>query len=177
MKRRRFLTGAAAAAAGLLAPETSRNQGNIYPRLAVSYEDPGQAIALDFVGLSYESAILAGGDYFTPTNASTLGLIRSLSVNGVIRIGGNTSEYLCAGSIVIGRCVGTENYQPLLVNSAQCPLWSESDRAAALPRDVAMCHKLPLRRHGKKIRIRTHSWPGRAPSTATRCRGPWQFLG
>jgi hypothetical protein len=47
---------------------------------------------LDFIGLSYESAILARGDYFTPGNASTLGLIRSLSKNGVIRIGGNTSE-------------------------------------------------------------------------------------
>ena len=37
-------------------------------------------------------SILAGGDYFTPDNASTLGPIRSLSDNGVIRIGGNTSE-------------------------------------------------------------------------------------
>src|SRR6476659_7536726 len=92
MYRRRFLTGAAAAAVGLVATETSRNQSNIYPRLAVSYEDAGQAIALDFIGLSYESAILAGGDYFTPDNASTLGLIRSLGENGVIRIGGNTSE-------------------------------------------------------------------------------------
>jgi hypothetical protein len=92
MDRRRFLTGAAAAAVGLIAPETSRNQSNIHPRLAVSYEDPGQAIALGFVGLSYESAILAGGDYFKPDNASALGLIRSLGENGVIRIGGNTSE-------------------------------------------------------------------------------------
>ena len=70
----------------------SRNQSNIHSRLGVSYEDPGQAIALDFVGLSYESAILTGGDYLIPTNASMLGLIRSLSVNGVIRIGGSTSE-------------------------------------------------------------------------------------
>ena len=47
---------------------------------------------MDFIGLSYESAILAGADYFTPNNASTLGLIRSLGESGVIRIGGNTSE-------------------------------------------------------------------------------------
>jgi hypothetical protein len=98
MDRRRGLTGAAAAAVGLIAPETSRNQSNIHPRLAVSYEDPGQAIALDFVGLSYESAILAGGDYFTPDNASALGLIRSLGENGVIRIGGNTSERIVWGA-------------------------------------------------------------------------------
>ena len=59
MKRRRFLIGAAATAAGLLTPDTNRSQPGIGPRLAVSYEDPGQAIALDFIGLSYESAILA----------------------------------------------------------------------------------------------------------------------
>jgi len=92
MKRRHFLIGAAATAANLLTPDTSRSQSDIGPRLAVSYEDPGQAIALDFIGLSYESAILAGADYFTPNNASTLGLIRALGENGVIRIGGNTSE-------------------------------------------------------------------------------------
>ena len=87
MKRRHFLIGAAATAANLLTPDTSRSQSDIGPRLAVSYEDPGQAIALDFIGLSYESAILAGADYFTLNNASTLGLIRALGENGVIRIG------------------------------------------------------------------------------------------
>ena len=92
MKRRHFLIGAVGTAAGLLTPDTSRRLSDIGPRLAVSYEDPGQAIALDFIGLSYESAILAGGDYFTPNNSSALGLIRSLGENGVIRIGGNTSE-------------------------------------------------------------------------------------
>jgi len=92
MKRRRFLVGAAATAAGLLTPDTSRNQSKIVLRLVVSSEDPGQAIALNFIGLSYESSILAGGDYFTPDNPSALGLIRSLGENGVIRIGGNTSE-------------------------------------------------------------------------------------
>jgi hypothetical protein len=93
MKRRRFLIGAAATSAALLTPGTNRSQPGIGPRLAVSYEDPGQAIALDFIGLSYESTVLAGGDYFAPNNASTLGLIRTLGENGVIRIGGNTSEH------------------------------------------------------------------------------------
>jgi hypothetical protein len=92
MKRRRFLIGAAATAVGPLTPDTNRSQPVIGPRLAVSYDDPGQAIASDFIGLSYESAILAGGDYFTRNNSSALGLIRSLGENGVIRIGGNTSE-------------------------------------------------------------------------------------
>ena len=62
MKRRHFLIGAAATAARLLTPDTSRSQSDIGPHLTVSYEDPGQAIALDFIGLSYESTILAGAD-------------------------------------------------------------------------------------------------------------------
>src|SRR5580704_17491298 len=92
MKRRPFLIGAAATAASLLTPDTSRSQCDVGPRLAVAYDDPGQALASDFIGLSYESAILAGGDYFTPNNPSALGLIRLLGENGVIRIGGDTSE-------------------------------------------------------------------------------------
>ena len=90
--RRRLLIDAAATAAGLLTLGTNRSHPKISPRLAVSYEDPGQPIASDFIGLSYESAILAGGGYFIPDNVSALGLIRSLGEKGVIRIGGNTSE-------------------------------------------------------------------------------------
>ena len=92
MKRRRFLIGAVGTAAGLLTPHTSRSLSDISSHLAVFYEDLGQAIALDFIGLSYKSAILAGGHYFAPNNSSALGLIRSLGESGVIRIGGNTSE-------------------------------------------------------------------------------------
>ena len=90
MKRRGFLCGAAGTAMGLLAGGMSRAPSEA--RVAVDHEHVGRAIAPDFVGLSYESAILAGGDYFTPANASVLGLIRLLGGNGVIRIGGNTSE-------------------------------------------------------------------------------------
>ena len=108
MKRRRFLIGAAATAVGPLTPDTNRSQPVIGPRLAVSYEDPGQAIVLDFIGLSYESAILAGGDYFTPNNSSALGLIRSLGENGVIRIGGNSSERSVWGGD--GRPVGPASF-------------------------------------------------------------------
>jgi len=90
MRRRSFLLGTAGAALGMLALRGGRAQSA--RRLRVAYEDPGQPIAPDFMGLSYEAAILARGDYFTPENSSTMGLIRSLGGNGVIRIGGNTSE-------------------------------------------------------------------------------------
>src|SRR5262245_30352565 len=91
--RRGLLGGAAAATAGLLlARSRARAQAEADARLTVDDRDAGQPIAPDFVGLSYETAILAAGDYFTPDNASVLGLIRRLGANGVLRIGGNTSE-------------------------------------------------------------------------------------
>jgi hypothetical protein len=92
MKRRSFLSGITGTVVGLLARERSQAQTGINALLAVAYENPGRQIPSDFIGLSYESAILAAGDYFTPDNASVLGLIRLLGGNGVIRIGGNTSE-------------------------------------------------------------------------------------
>jgi hypothetical protein len=93
-ERRRFLRSALGAAVGLLAPGTTNNwaQANPHALLAVAYEDSGQRIASDFIGLSYESAAVAAGTYFSPDNASVLGLVRLLGRDGVIRIGGNTSE-------------------------------------------------------------------------------------
>jgi hypothetical protein len=91
VKRRRFLRGVTGAAMALLARGTSRAETGVDAHLSVAYEDAGRQIASDFVGLSYESAILAAGNYFAPDNGSVLGLIRSLGTNGVIRIGGDTS--------------------------------------------------------------------------------------
>ena len=90
--RRRFLGGLAGAAVALLAARAMRAQEAMNARVTVAYDDPGQAIAPDFLGLSYESAILVDGNYFSPANASILGLIGRLGKSGVIRIGGNTSE-------------------------------------------------------------------------------------
>jgi hypothetical protein len=88
--RRHLLRGAAGAFLALVG--RGRAQAQAVAHLTVRYEDAGRPIASDFVGLSYESAQLAAGDYFSADNASALGLIRALSPNGVIRIGGNTSE-------------------------------------------------------------------------------------
>jgi hypothetical protein len=60
-------------------------------RVTVDYENDGRPIAPDFIGLSYESAILSPGTYFAPENAALLTLLRALG-SGVLRIGGNTSE-------------------------------------------------------------------------------------
>ncbi len=50
-------------------------------------------MARDFVGLSYESAQLGHPDFFAASNASLIGLFKTLSPDGVLRIGGNTGEY------------------------------------------------------------------------------------
>ena len=76
-------------ALGLCACEIGRAQAAIGVRVAVDDHIAGTQIPTDFIGLSYESAIVAGGDYFTPSNTSLLGLIRLLGPNGVIRVGGN----------------------------------------------------------------------------------------
>jgi hypothetical protein len=49
--------------------------GSLDARLVVSAADAGAPLAPGFIGLSYKSVILAAGDYFTPDNASILGLI------------------------------------------------------------------------------------------------------
>ena len=92
LTRRSLVTGMTSTALGLCACEVGRAQAAIDVRVVVDDHIAGTQIPSDFIGLSYESAILAGGDYFTPSNTSLLGLIRLLGPNGVIRVGGNTSE-------------------------------------------------------------------------------------
>src|SRR5262245_36984830 len=90
MQRRTFLIGMSAAALG---PYTrAAGQAQVPINVAVDYAAVGTPIRPDFIGLSYESAILADGAYFTPDNKSVLGLITRLGADGVLRIGGNTSE-------------------------------------------------------------------------------------
>src|SRR5215472_14919838 len=91
MDRRRFLHGLAGGGAALIARAFAQD-GPATARLAVDYENSGHAIASDFIGLSYESAVVAANDFFTADNRTLLRLLRTLSPEGVLRIGGNTSE-------------------------------------------------------------------------------------
>src|SRR5215472_11884151 len=91
MDRRRFLHGLAGGGAALIARAFAQD-GPATARLAVDYENSGRAIARDFIGLSYESAVVAANDFFTADNRTLLRLLRTLGPEGVLRIGGNTSE-------------------------------------------------------------------------------------
>ena len=90
--RRRLLVGLASSAATLGVRRQARAQARADVSLSVEYGSTGTAIPADFIGLSYESALLASSDYFVPRNSSIVGLLRVLGANGVLRIGGNTSE-------------------------------------------------------------------------------------
>ena len=61
--------------------------------LIIDTAKPGKRIGSDFTGLSYESAQLSDPQFFSGDNAQLIGLIRRLGKAGVLRIGGNTSEY------------------------------------------------------------------------------------
>ena len=46
-----------------------------------------------FTGLSYESAVLSDPSFFTGDNTDLVAFFRRLGGAGVLRLGGNTSEY------------------------------------------------------------------------------------
>ena len=88
MHRRKFLLLSLAAAAS---PATAQEPFRL--KIALKPGLSGNAIAPDFTGLSYESAVLSDPTFFAPANAGLIGLFRNLGTTGVLRIGGNTSEY------------------------------------------------------------------------------------
>jgi hypothetical protein len=91
MDRRRFLLGLAGGSAALVGRVSAQDRPAM-AQFGVDYENAGRAIARDFIGLSYESAVVAANDFFTADNRTLLRLLRSLGPQGVLRIGGNTSE-------------------------------------------------------------------------------------
>lgn len=92
MNRRDFLTTIAAAMAApclpILAEPRVANAG-----LEIDTTVTGPTIPLDFTGLSYETAQLANPAFFSTANKTLINLFRGLSPQGVLRLGGNTSEF------------------------------------------------------------------------------------
>ena len=67
------------------------------PEVAIDvtlYDDAAAAqIPLTYVGLSYELAQLSDPTFFSTANRDLVSYFRLLSANGVLRLGGNTSEF------------------------------------------------------------------------------------
>jgi hypothetical protein len=92
LNRRSFLYALAGLAATLRASGRVGAGPFINASVAVGYDQPGRPISDNFIGLSYESAVLASPRYLSPENLSLIGFLRGLGPGGVLRLGGNSSE-------------------------------------------------------------------------------------
>ncbi|MGA2024949.1 MAG: glycosyl hydrolase family 79 C-terminal domain-containing protein [Steroidobacteraceae bacterium] len=95
MNRREFVAhgvvaGAALAAGAAAGAESGRPAT---PVLTVHADRPLAAIAPDFMGLGYEISSVATPGLLSPANRVYLQLLRTLGARGIVRIGGNTSDY------------------------------------------------------------------------------------
>jgi len=62
------------------------------PIVRITSEE-GARISTDFIGLSYESSQLSHPQFFSAANHDLIQFFRTLSDHGVLRLGGNMSEY------------------------------------------------------------------------------------
>jgi hypothetical protein len=91
INRRRFLSnaGLSLAVAGLHA----QGQNTAQVTLTLPDEAAGPRMPEDFVGLSYEVQQLADPAFFSGGNTGLIEQLKALSPKGVLRLGGNTSEF------------------------------------------------------------------------------------
>jgi hypothetical protein len=93
MDRRRFLSLSALGTAALHPASRLLAQPAPLPVTVTIGKPTGRHIAADFTGLSYESAQLSDSEFFAGDNRQLIELMSGLGQHGVLRIGGNTSEY------------------------------------------------------------------------------------
>jgi hypothetical protein len=89
--RRRFLTTTACTViAGRL---HAQDQSKVRVALTIPREATGPRMPVDFVGLSYEVEQLRDPSFFSAENSGLVRALKALSSTGVLRLGGNTSEF------------------------------------------------------------------------------------
>src|ERR1700722_9117292 len=79
--------------AGLLLPVRGLAQSGNYVRVQIQPQSRLGRIPADFMGLGYEVSTVSERGLFSAANHTYVQLVRTLSPAGVIRIGGNTSDY------------------------------------------------------------------------------------
>src|SRR5246127_4139856 len=91
ISRRRFLSTAALS----LAATRLHAQGGVGTQASLEFptEAIGPHMPADFVGLSYEVQQLVDPSFFSDGNIGLIREFKSLSSTGVLRLGGNTSEF------------------------------------------------------------------------------------
>lgn len=97
MNRRGFLTNSILAAGTLASRPALRalaeSEAEQSAVLTVRADQPLLPIAPDFMGLGYEISSVARPGLLSAANSVYVQLVRTLGARGVIRIGGNTSDY------------------------------------------------------------------------------------
>jgi hypothetical protein len=93
--RRRFVANAALAVAGGSLQAQLRAQSNSAAQvtLNIAGEANGPHMPEDFVGLSYEVQQLTDPTFFSAKNSGLIEQFKQLATHGVLRLGGNTSEF------------------------------------------------------------------------------------
>lgn len=91
LTRRKFLATAACTVAA--ARLHAQGQSTVRVALAIPSEATGPHMPLDFVGLSYEVQQLTDPTFFSAQNSGLIREFKALSSAGVLRLGGNTSEF------------------------------------------------------------------------------------
>lgn len=91
VNRRDFLVQSAAAT--FLTPQFMAQSAPATADLTLEEYPGAPQVPADYVGLSYELAQLSDPTFFSPDNRDLIAYFRLLSPNGVLRIGGNTSEF------------------------------------------------------------------------------------
>ncbi|HZQ42995.1 MAG TPA: hypothetical protein VFA99_07065 [Acidobacteriaceae bacterium] len=90
--RRRFLRSSATASALAIPAIRALAQASAPATLTIQVEQPGPALPANYIGLSYEIEQLSDPSFFSPANTGLIEQFRALSRNGVLRLGGNTSD-------------------------------------------------------------------------------------
>jgi hypothetical protein len=94
MNRRSFLATTAAAAATLPTLRSIAQTASVSAATITLHPDQAApAIPRNFVGLSYETQQLSDPSFFSRANSGLVAQFTALTPNGVLRIGGNTSDY------------------------------------------------------------------------------------
>jgi hypothetical protein len=93
MDRRRFLTATASATTLAFPAVRALAQASSAPAtLTLHAEQSGPTLPANYIGLSYEIEQLSDPSFFSPANTGLIEQFRALSSNGVLRLGGNTSD-------------------------------------------------------------------------------------
>ncbi len=89
--RRQFIATSALSLAATRLRSQDRKQ--IQVNLVIPAEASGPHIPGDFIGLSYETREFTNPDFFSAKNTGLVRAFKALSPRGVLRLGGNTSEF------------------------------------------------------------------------------------